>query len=99
MEPLRCVYILALSNGTVKIGMTQDFQRRAREILNSTGLTVKNWCHTSYLPTEIAREIETACIDCFAEFQTEGEFFNIEFETATSELSKCVEIVEFRNIL
>lgn len=94
----KCVYILALSNGTVKIGVTQDFRRRAREIIADTGFNVVNWCHTGLIPAEIARDIETALLEKFDSAKVDGEFFNVEFETALNELALREEISDSMNL-
>ena len=94
----KCVYILLLENELVKIGITQDFQRRAREIITATGFNVKNWCHTNYLPPEIARDIEINLQEIFQDFQADGEFFKIEFDNAVEKLAEVEEIIDFQSI-
>ena len=98
LEPPKCVYVLEMSNGWIKIGMTQDFRRRARQIALETGLSVKNWCHTNYLPPEIARDIESACHANFESCRIDGEFYTTSFDSATAEVEKHEEIFESMTI-
>lgn len=96
-EPPKCVYILAFENGIIKIGVTQDFRRRAREIIAETGFNVVNWCHTDKIPAEFARDIETALFEKFESAKVDGEFFKVEFETALNYLDNREEISESMN--
>ena len=96
-EPRKCVYILEMENGIIKIGISQNFQQRARQIINSSGLNVKNWCHTGFI--ENAREIEKNCLEHFDFCQIDGEFFNTDFDSAVLKLSKHAEIIDFMNII
>lgn len=92
--PKKCVYIIHLSNDTVKIGVTQDFYRRMNTISTSSGLEVVNWCHSEYLPKRDAYAIESGCHKIFKEHKTKGEFFNINFEDASTELEKYATITQ-----
>lgn len=82
----RCVYALLMSNQTVKIGQTQYFERRLRQIELSAGLTVVKHYHTDYLDGQTARRIEKALHLLFADKRILGEFFNVTFEDAKSEM-------------
>ena len=97
-EPPKCVYVLEMENGAVKIGMTKNFLQRARQIMAESGLQVKNWCHSEYLPAEIARDIENACHEQFEGCKVGNEFFETDFNSAVNELSKHAEINEYKNI-
>ena len=97
-EMPKCVYILLLENELVKIGITQNFQRRAREIITGTGFNVKNWCHTNYLPPEVARDIEINLQEIFQDFQADGEFFTADFNNAVEKLAEFEEVTEFQAI-
>lgn len=97
-EMPKCVYILEFEN-VVKIGITQDFQRRAREIITATGDRVKNWCHTDKISSEKARDIETALLEKFDSVKVDGEFFKVEFWAVVEELAKLEDVTDFQNIL
>ena len=85
---MECVYALEMSNDTVKIGKTKNFESRMRTIASSSGLEVTNYFHTEYVNSEIAGKIERACHSTFSAHRTKGEFFNINFDEACRELEK-----------
>lgn len=89
-----CVYVLQMDNNRVKIGVTSDFSRRLATITNNSGMTVKDWCHTSYINRTQALKIERRCHAHFQLQRAEGEFFNINFEDASTELEKYATITE-----
>ncbi|MBR0103013.1 MAG: GIY-YIG nuclease family protein [Selenomonadaceae bacterium] len=94
----KCVYILEMSNGKVKIGCTKNFIRRVRQIETGSGLKVTNWCHTSYINSSRAYAIESYCHRVFNEHRILGEFFDITFEDAWAELSKHEDITDSKNL-
>ena len=77
-----CVYVLLMSNGTVKIGQSANVRNRASKIKRQTGLTVDAVYFTSFMPREAARLIEWACHENFSSRRAEGEFFSVNFKTA-----------------
>ncbi len=95
---LKCVYVLKMSNNTVKIGCTGNFKKRAQTISNSSGLDILNWCHSKYVPSAQAYALEKTCHDFFADARTKGEFFNIDFEKAFEKLEQHLEIEESMHI-
>ena len=84
--PKKCVYILRLNNGTIKIGVTKNFLQRMNTVSNSSGLEVVGWCHTDYLPQRDAYTIESSCHKIFGKQRIKGEFFSTSYETCRSEL-------------
>lgn len=91
---LNCVYILEMENGTVKIGCTKNFSERAKQISTSSGLKIKNWCHSEYVEKNIAVQIERICHEFFSDTRILGEFFKISFEDARQKLSSHLNISE-----
>lgn len=91
----KCVYILEMSNATVKIGVTQDLYRRQNAISTGSGLNIVRWCHTSGLPRNEAYMIENACHKTFRYKRIKGEFFEISFEEAVAELQKYADVVKY----
>ena len=77
-----CVYVLLMSNGTVKIGQSANVRSRASKIKRQTGLTVDDVYFTPFMPRETARLIEWACHENFSSRRAEGEFFSVNFKTA-----------------
>ena len=96
----RCVYVNAMSNGTVKIGKTNNYRRRANEIRRKTNLEIIKAYRTDYLPAPIASDIETTCHRTFATYRTQGEYFKISFEEACAEVSERARtIIETNRVL
>lgn len=83
-----CVYVLKMENHSVKIGITADFQSRLSTVMRNGGMNVLNWCHTKYINRNEAHKIESACHVFFQRQRLNGEFFNISFEEACTELEK-----------
>lgn len=83
-----CVYAFAMSDGTTKIGVSQDADRRKPEVQNARCLDVLQSHHTSYAPYSLMTKIELACHAAFADRRVRGEYFNITFEEAVSEFDK-----------
>ena len=82
------VYALEMSNQTVKIGKTKNFERRIRIIASSSGLDVVNYHYTDYVHHIAAAEIETNCHKTFDIYRVKGEYFKITFAEACAELDK-----------
>lgn len=82
-EPPQCVvYVLEMSNNTVKIGVTHDFKQRKKTIKGHSGLTITREWSSSEMPRNIAFKVEHLCHDELKEHKTQGEFFNIPFDDA-----------------
>ena len=86
--PRNCVYVLQMSNNTVKIGVTQNFTKRSNTISTSSGMEVVREWHTKDLPKGEAYKIESSCHKTFRDKRIKGEFFNIPFDDAVSELKR-----------
>lgn len=84
----KCVYILEMSNGTVKIGCTKNFKQRMKNISTGSGLNVVNWCYSQNFDSRDAYSFERMCHEAFSENRIKGEFFNIDFVSAVVELAK-----------
>ena len=84
----KCVYILKMNNGTVKIGCTNNFKKRMRAISTGSGLSVVNWCYSQDFDSDYAYFVERTCHEAFSSERIKGEFFNIAFDSAVVELAK-----------
>lgn len=89
---LCCVYILEMDNGTVKIGYTRNFTKRAIVLSSASGLKITNWCHSEYVLNSEARKVETLCHEFFSTKRTIGEYFQISFKEACEQLSRYLNI-------
>lgn len=82
----KCAYVFEMDNGTVKIGVTQDFDRRINEVMNGSGMNVVRHFHTAPLNRKDAFRAEAACHKTFANERKRGEFFTTDFDDACNEL-------------
>lgn len=87
----KCAYVLQMDNGTVKIGVTQDFDRRIKEIMNGSGMEVIKHFHTNQMNRMDAFNVESRCHKTFADERKRGEFFSIDFDNACTEVKKALE--------
>ena len=90
------VYALKMGNGTVKIGIAKDVDKRADTIARSSGLKILDIYQTE--PAVNARSVENAFHKTFAQFRTNGEFFKIKFQDARAELDKYTEEIDSANL-
>lgn len=81
-RPKKCVYAMEMSNGTVKIGVAQDFEKRANTISHSSGLYIRQKYHTDYMDADKAFALEHKCHQAFHNQRTGGEYFAIPFDAA-----------------
>lgn len=89
VDDLAVVYVLLMSNGTVKIGQTDNLPRRIKEIERETNLYVFNFDSTKYLTREQAQRFEKYLQGKFSDQSLGGEFFSIRFIDATAEVGLC----------
>jgi hypothetical protein len=86
------VYVLLMSNNTVKIGRTKNFNQRKKTISTSSGLTIKKYWHTSMMEVKDASRIKNGAHNHFKKHRTKGEFFSIAYKDAcayVNKLSSC----------
>ena len=80
------VYVLLMSNGTVKIGMTKDLTDRVKQLKAETGLFVLDFDSTKFMPREDAVALEAALKEKFAPYAMGGEFFDVRFRDVIAQL-------------
>lgn len=88
IQNLKCVYVFEMSNGTVKIGYTQNVRKRMNTIISSSGLEIFNAYCTKFVDSETAYLIEQNCHATFDAWRVRGEFFCVSFEDACIGLDK-----------
>ena len=88
-----CVYVLLMSDGTVKIGFSGNLRARVAKIKRDSKLTVNDLYISPFMPREVARLIEWACQEKFSSRRVEGEFFSVKFETACAAVNVFVSAV------
>ena len=97
LSPTACVYVLLLSNGTVKIGHTGNLRERVAKIKNCTGLKVDRLYFTLTISRDIARLIEWACQENFSSRKVGSEIFNADFNESCEVVNSFVKVVLDRN--
>ncbi len=88
-----CVYVLLMSDGTVKIGFSGNPRARVAKIKRDSNLTVNDLYMSPFMPREVAHLIEWACQEKFSSRRVEGEFFSVKFETACAAVNVFVSAV------
>ena len=92
------VYAFEMQDSTVKIGVTQDAQRRIGEVENVRCLDVLRVHATDFAPYDFMTKLEVICHKAFEERRVRGEYFDITFEEAVAELdSHAQEIAAAHN--
>lgn len=78
------VYLLELSNDTVKIGITDDFQKEIQRLFDEAQLTIRNFCTTPFMSYLDAWHIKCRCTAAFAHYHNVivGEILDASFEAA-----------------
>lgn len=76
------VYVLEMSDGSVKIGYTKRFCNRMSEIKRQSKLSVKNIFFTAIMSRENARLVERCTKEIFSSSKLGGEFFSVKFDEA-----------------
>ena len=71
------VYILAWSNGTVKIGKADDVEKRIAQLMTGNDYDLLKWCCTGGLDMSEAYAIEHDCHFHFSKQRTRREFFKV----------------------
>lgn len=80
------LYVLEFTNGTVKIGITKEKERRMKAISSASGMDITR----SYFTGKInnVQNLETELHKHFKDKRLNGEFFSINFDEAVAEVNK-----------
>lgn len=80
------LYVLKFTNGTVKIGITKEKDKRMKAISSASGMDIVK----SYFTEKIDRvqDLETELHRFFNEKRLKGEFFNLDFDEAVAEVER-----------
>ena len=85
------LYAFEMSDSTVKIGVSQQVEKRQWQVSNATGLDVLRVHQTDSMPKKFALVLESRVHGIFFERNARNEFFNITFEEAVAELDKLAD--------
>lgn len=80
------LYVLEFTNKTVKIGITKEKEKRMKAISSASGMDITR----SYFTEKIdnVQNLETELHRYFKDKRLNGEFFDIDFDVAVSEVKK-----------
>ncbi len=97
-EAIYLVYVLLLSNGKVKIGITKRFCARINEIKRATRLSIADIYFTPLMSFDDARKVEKCCKEIFSTQRITGEIFSVDFERACAAVERFVKLVSVKPI-
>lgn len=80
----KSLYLLKMSNGTVKIGIAKDVKRRISQIKASSGMDVENFLFTDVF--DKAKEKEKSLHKKYKNKRKNGEFFECDFYEVEREI-------------
>lgn len=84
------VYAFEMSNGTVKIGMSNNVPYRVKAVEYDTHLKVVNSFYVTFDSRKKAFDVETALHKYFETQCAQGEFFLIDFDEACEQIRRFV---------
>ncbi len=80
------LYVLEFTNGTVKIGITKEKEKRMKAISSASGMNITRSYFTEII--DRVQDLETELHRHFKDKRLNGEFFSISFEEAVAEVEK-----------
>ena len=84
------LYILEMSSNLVKIGVTNNLDKRIKTLQNSSGFVVSRQYSTGLLQSDKVFQLESILHNEFKDYRKEGEYFDIEFELVVNKLNKIL---------
>lgn len=81
---MQSIYVVEKENGAVKIGISQDVEKRVHALSKQGGFKIVKLFYTK--PCSNAHEIEREMHTRYKELRIDGEWFNISFEKAVKSL-------------
>ena len=88
-----CVYVLLMSDDTVKIGYTKRLCKRISEIKSQFKLSVKDVHITPFMSCEKAQIVERCFKEIYSSQRMKGEIFSVDFDSACKTVNHFVELV------
>lgn len=92
------VYAFKMSNGTVKIGMSNSVASRAKAVERATHLKVTKIFYRTFESRQKAFAIEKTLHKYFSAQCTQGEFFMIDFEEACEQIENLMSVPEIAQL-
>ena len=94
-----CVYVLLMSDDTVKVGYTKRFCKRISEIKSQFKLSVKGIHITPFMSCEKAQIVERCFKEIYSSQRVKGEIFSVDFDSACKTVNHFVELVSVPEIV
>ena len=94
-----CVYVLLMSDDTVKVGYTKRFCKRISEIKSQFKLSVKGNHITPFMSCEKAQIVERCFKEIYSSQRVKGEIFSVDFDSACKIVNHFVELVSVPEIV
>lgn len=85
-KEMQSIYVVEKESGAVKIGISQDAEKRIRTLSKQGGFKIMNLFHTN--PCSNAREIEHQMHIKYKEFRIDGEWFKVSFDDSVKSLKE-----------
>jgi predicted GIY-YIG superfamily endonuclease len=82
----KCLYLIEMSNGTIKIGIAKDVERRISQIKSASGMDIKKCLYTSTF--ENAQKYENKLHKKYKDDRKNGEYFSTSFCTVEKDFVK-----------
>ena len=83
---MQCIYVVEKESGAVKIGISQDVEKRIRTLSKQGGFKIMNLFYTN--PCSNAREIEHQMHIKYKGFRIDGEWFKVSFDDSVKSLKE-----------
>ena len=92
-KPKVCVYVLQLSNDSIKIGISQCFEKRLKDLQHAGGILVTRWAYTEYIDSQQAHKIECMCHKQLHPCRLHGEYFKASFRVGCDTIEQYIPLV------
>ena len=83
---IKCLYLLEMSNGTIKIGIAENVERRLYQIEHASGMCVKKCIYTDAFAE--AQKYESSLHKKYKNDRKNGEYFSTSFYVVKKDFSQ-----------
>ena len=86
----RCVYVIVSDYGPIKIGVSDDVEKRLSQIQDGSFATLQIYDYWWLVDSKIAMRLERSAHDHFAERRVRGEWFSVPPEDAALAIEEII---------
>ena len=90
MEKAKVVYLLKAVDGSVKVGVTEEFEKRLKVVQNQSGKVIDECYVTRYCSNPF--EIEAEFKRMYKDNRINGEWYSIDFEESKQVLERIFDV-------